>query len=651
MAEMEEVVILKVGTDEAVKSVADLRENISLYKQALSEVEIGTQDYQNILKELQINQAALKNAMHATAGTMQDVVRDATAMNVQFDEQNKLIIDETTSYNALVKKMAELDQQFRSTTDAGERAKLGQQINSVNDALKKFDEDRGKFGRNVGNYKSALDGLSTGFTATAGAAKSVINPLKNMTTGLQALSATPALAVLGLMANALTKVGEGIKSDEENTNSWNRALAAFKPISDAFTRSMQSIGAAAADLANKFVELLYQWGLLDEEAGRHRQQMADDNAYLRQLQRGINLENANLEETISDLRAKAAQRDKYTAQERLTMLEEATKWQMKIEENNSKMLEERLRLAKEEAALARNDAATNDKINELEVAVIEQRVKRNTTLRRLNREMSSAKAEIARADAKAAKDTIAAEDEVTENTIASVDEIEKALARLDKALDDYRSYWNGVAQETAAMLADANEELTASIQEELDAQLDAEFDAMMREREIMRQRIDVFQQFSGAVASIAGTIADIYEQDADASAEAARKAKGFKTAEAIISTLSGAVAAYVSTWTSELPLSVKSILAPVNAAAVLAAGYAQVRKIQSTSVTGTASPVAATVAAPAVTIPMQQVRTITGASEEVRLNQMASPQRVYILASDLQAERNASRVQLAETSF
>ena len=650
MAEMEEVVILKVGTDEAVKSVADLRENIRAYKDILKEAEIGGEEYQNALKDLQINQAALKNAMHATTGTMQDVVRDATAMNVQFDEQNKLIIDETTSYNALVKKMAELDQQFRSATDAGERAKLGQQINSVNDALKKFDEDRGKFGRNVGNYKSALDGLSTGFTATAGAAKSVINPLKNMTTGLQAFSATPALAMLGLLANALTKVISGMKGTTEGVDGLNRILAAFKPIGDAFVNAIQDIGKKVADLGNKIIDLLDKYDLLSQ-AARERIRLQEDLSSVTQAQIDNIKYEADLEEAAAVKRDMAYDKEKYTLKQREKYWDDYALIVKTIYRNRANLAEAAYKLEELEHQKQGDNYKDLEKLNRLYAESVKARAALSDTERTLRRERDRVLKGEASSVPKITKDAA----EQAEATLATVAEVLEGIdKRMDESLRARLEAEKQAAQDEAnlnAVMESQWEGQTDTIQAEINAQLDAEFDAMMREREIMRQRIDVFQQFSGAVASIAGTIADIYEQDADASAEAARKAKGFKTAEAIISTLSGAVAAYVSTWTSELPLTVKSILAPVNAAAVLAAGYAQVRKIQSTSVTGTASPVAATVAAPAVTIPMQQVRTITGASEEVRLNQMASPQRVYILASDLQAERNASRVRIAETSF
>ena len=48
---------------------------------------------------------------------------------------------------------------------------------------------------------------------------------------------------------------------------------------------------------------------------------------------------------------------------------------------------------------------------------------------------------------------------------------------------------------------------------------------------------------------------------------------------------------------------------------------------------------------------VQQVRTLTSASEEDRLNRMADDHRVYILSSDLEADRDQRRVQVEETTF
>jgi hypothetical protein len=98
------------------------------------------------------------------------------------------------------------------------------------------------------------------------------------------------------------------------------------------------------------------------------------------------------------------------------------------------------------------------------------------------------------------------------------------------------------------------------------------------------------------------------------------------------------------------------ILGAIQAATVTATGMANIAKLRSTNVKGGGSGNAsvsmpAAVAAPSVQPEVTTTRAITTNSEEERLNQMASPQRVYILDSDLQANEQARRVQVAETTF
>ena len=93
MAE-EIVTILNVQTGEAVNSVAELRDNVKLLKEALKEAEKqsgteeGWKEYQATLEKLKVNQAALKDAMYATQGTFEDLTASATGAS--------------TSYNSLV---------------------------------------------------------------------------------------------------------------------------------------------------------------------------------------------------------------------------------------------------------------------------------------------------------------------------------------------------------------------------------------------------------------------------------------------------------------------------------------------------------------------------------------------------------------------
>ena len=83
MAE-ETITILRVGTDEAVRNIADLKNNVKALKEGfedaegvwhngIEDLEIGTKEYQDTLEELKVNQNALKDAMYATSSSMEDV--------------------------------------------------------------------------------------------------------------------------------------------------------------------------------------------------------------------------------------------------------------------------------------------------------------------------------------------------------------------------------------------------------------------------------------------------------------------------------------------------------------------------------------------------------------------------------------------------
>ena len=648
MAEIENVVIFRADTGAAVKTVGDLKASISFLKKELDKAEVGTKAYADTLVQLQTQQAALKNAMHDTTYTTEEEA-DAFA---QTAKQAKGL---GTSYNALVRQMADLDQQFRNTEDVAKRDALGAQIKNINAQLKEMDAQRGKFGRNVGNYSSALDNLGNILGRTGGQFGKVVSGAKAAKLGFDALSTTPVIGVLGLLASALSKVISGMKTSEENTMAWERALAAFKPIADAFTRSMQQVGKAVADVANWIVDLLDKWGLLNE-ASQQRIALEEKNQRIIQLQRATAINNAQLEQEVAELRNKAAQKEKYTAKERLAFLEQAVKWEEKIAKNNKELAEQRLAAAEEEAALTDNGTEDKERLTQLKVAAIQAEKDFYVTTRRLQSEMATARREIANEGAAGARAVVEQVEEETGIVIQSIDELMKILEAAEKADDERRAAKVAADKEVTelseAMLAGQTEALQA----ELDAQLEAEYDAMMEEREIQRQRIDTFTAYCSGISTLASSLADIYEADSDASEAAAKQAKDLQTASAIISTIGGAVSAYMNTINS-IPNPVVAIpLAIINAASVLAAGYAQVKKIQQTKVGkssgSSVSTPSAVVSAPAATAGgVQEIRTITGASEEDRLNRMASDTRVYVVESDITNAQNAQRVRVAEASF
>lgn len=642
MAEIENVVIFRADTGEAVRTVGDLKASIKFLKEELDGAEVGTKEYADTLVALQTQQAALKNAMHDTS-------YEANSEGDTFAQTAKQAKGLGNSYNALVRQMADLDQQFRATEDTAKRDQLGAQIKLINSQLKEMDAQRGKFGRNVGNYQSALDGLAAGFKATAGAAGSVIPKAQGVTAGFKALSATPVIGILGLLAQALVKIISGLKSSEENTNKMNTALAAFKPLADAATRIVQGLGNAIGKVVQWVADLLVKWGILDEKLAEARVNMEKESQAIVKLERDNMVAVAKLRAEIDELREQAADKEKYNAKQREQFLRDAAAKEEEIYNKEVELAERKFALAQQEASTTENSKETNDKLAQLEADLISKRSERAKMMRRLTREINTTLREQGSTARQVTEEIL----ETEETAILSIDELFKRIEEAERKDDEARATRLKDQEDLDKEFDLLYQQQTAAVQAELDAQIEAEWQAMMKEREIQQQRLSTFSAFTTSLSSLAGALANIYDADASASEEAAEKSKALQVASAIISTIGGAVSAYTSTWSSALPLTAKSILAPINAAAVLAAGYAQVRQIQQVKVgSGSSRSAQAVVSAPMATItPVQQVRQVTGRTEEERLNQMADPARVYIVESDIEKALNASRVKVAETSW
>ena len=203
-------------------------------------------------------------------------------------------------------------------------------------------------------------------------------------------------------------------------------------------------------------------------------------------------------------------------------------------------------------------------------------------------------------------------------------------------------------------------------QERADLSVEIETNALREKMRLRKQDLkdaeekakaqkDILKGVASATSGILGSIADMYEEDEENSEKNADKIKGLRIAAATIDTLSGAIGAFMQA-SETIPPPYGQIVGAISAAAVTAAGIAEIAKIKSTKVNGSsgsaATPTAMAVAsAPTLTTEVANVRSLTSASEEDRLNQMASDQRVYIVASDIEASQNQIKTQVAESSF
>lgn len=595
----ETITIFRADTGAAVKSIADLRESIKALKGTLETMDIGSKDYADTLSQLQVQQAALKNAMHATtqAGDDQSDTFAATARAAK---------GLGTSYNALVKQMADLDQQFRATEDAAERTRLGEQIKAINEELKKMDADRGKFGRYVGDYfnqaKEAMKSVIQDLPSGLGLVK---KGMDDVSKSMGLLSKQPILGIIALLAPLINKITEGLKDNKTAMDAVKKLLDALKPVADFFQGILEKIAGWLSQAIDYFLELGQKSGI----------------EFKNIVSGAVGVGNAILQFILTPIRntidgAKALG----------NVFQQIFKGQFKEAAQTARQAVKDIGENFKKGFDFKGNFEAGKKVGE-EFAAGLKSTKRNA---------QEAAREVG--------------EEANKELLAKWTDLERAI----KAREDMVDQWT---KETAQMVDEETKAVTGELQTWLDemeaaqwAEIESERKAQEEREKMNKARIQGLMELAGATSSILGSIADLYDENSEEDEAAAQKAKALRTASAIIDTISGAVGAYMQT-VKTLPAPWNIPAAAANAAAVLAAGYAQIRSINAVKVGGSSGSAGAVVPAPAFQPAVQQVRNVTGASEEERLNRIAGRQRVYILASDLQAERDSSRVQIAETSW
>lgn len=709
MATTQEVVtILRVDTGEAVKNVGDLKANVKAYKEQLDGLEIGSQEYQDTLSALKVNQNALRDAMYATSASMDDLTKSAQGAG--------------ETYNALVHRMASMKEELRnidvSTKSGKERfAQLSSEINKVNDKLKGMDAAQGNFQRNVGNYEGALNKFAGSLKSMGVNADAMINPLKNVTGGLKALSATPAVAIIGLIASLLTKVIGALKSSEENTNAMTQALSVFAGVGDIAKNVLQTLGAALAKVAEVVANLAYKLFPALREAADKRNEVTKQEIELAKMQRKVNEDNAAAELEIAKLKAAASDKATYSAKERLDFLQQASDKEEEMMKRNLDVARANLKLQEDAANLAGNSTEENNKLSEAKVAVLKAETEYFKKQKELNAQMSEArKAMTAEIEAetkkqasayKSVEDAIMADitaidaelDKEAQNVAKQVNELDKvAQAKRDRQLKDLEESatrskeYNKVTIDDAEVLAAEERRITAETlqrklemlaqfsqdarntgdttaylqyqQQMADTEVEIERNKLAEEQRLRKKdradaeatqkaKLATLQAAASGTSSILSSIADMYEANGENDEEAQKKAKGLRIASATIDTISGAIGAYMQSVKS-MPAPYGAIVGAIQAAVVTATGIANIQKIKNTDIsansTGASSSFTATTA-PAVQTTTQEV-AVTSNSADAVLNQIANtPQKVYILQSDLEAANKTSKVQVSESTF
>ena len=637
--------VVRVETDQSVDNLKALREQVKLYREKLNEAEIGSTDFTEAQRKLSEVSDQVKNVL--MLGTK------------EIDDTNK-------SYDSLVRTMSQLTKAWRATGDEAERARLGEQILEINTQLKTLDASRGNFQRNVGNYSSAFDGLSTSMSQ-------VVRELPSLQMGLN----TFVLAIsnnLPILADNIARVKAEVadlnaKGDKgvstigaivKSLKSWNTLLMVIIVIVQAVVSNWDKISKLwrdttpqekaeeAIEAMNKAIER--QQNLLREQ---NTEALRQYTAELRNVGGEADKAREALErynQALKDNALAQAEANKATASER----EQA----LALEEAKARARLEELKASMQAVGGTAAVALYIDDIKEAE-----------KTLAEIQTIRAEAKAELskyAEAEAKAENDIVKAQVDV------DIKRAEDAKKRREEEAQAYVDLWvktfEQVEEDIAKTMEEdnfrkslhdaTNERIDAVIAEEM-----AEFDALVKieeevtkhEKAEAKKRKKIAEDEAKAkiaqakaerdqrisiLSDLTGNMASIFEENTIAY-------KSFAMAEAIINTYQAATKSI-----AELGMP----WGAVAAASALAAGFALVKNIMSVDTSGKSTPningdVGAVVSAPAVVQEVPITRTTIDRDQEERLNANLSNQRVYVVYSDIEMAGKQVQVQRSESSF
>lgn len=373
------------------------------------------------------------------------------------------------SYAALRDKLSELKKQWEETNSEAERKGLATQIREVDSQIKLLDATTQSYNsmvlRGIETISKEIVALSNPLAVAKTATVALGNAMK-------ALIANPVGAFIMAIVAAVKLLKMGFEGSESASNKLKMAFAALEPITNAIKNGLTGIANVVGDILQlipklvegvqsagvKIAEILNKMGLVSDEK---LQQMKDNieegktlvaismdlaqrEIDIQDRKRAFLVEEAKVEMEVSELRAKAAETDKYTAQERARFLEEAKNKEKALMDERLAIAQEEYDIAKTRAALTDNTDADYDRLAELEANLYKVKKDYNDKIRSLNKGIAS--------NSKSTNQTVREEEDKTlEHLKATIQE------RMKLVLDGTLSYLDLKRQE---------EEVDWKIQEE-----------------------------------------------------------------------------------------------------------------------------------------------------------------------------------------
>lgn len=398
MAEKEIILNVKVqtNTEAAIKQIMELNTQIEREKNLQKEynqwLKEGTVSWEEYNREMELSK------QHVTEySTKIRALRKEIQNNIKVESDLRGSLVQLRA--ALSNLTAEYDNLSKAERDSAKGKELQEKINAVTKELKGAEEATGRFNRNVGNYENAIKNVFGNNQLVAGI-QAVRNGVIGVSKAFDLLKSHPVIAVISVITALFLKLANSAKNNEEQYVKLQQVLAPLKMAMDGITRVVESIvdvflsaAQAVTGLVGAFLDFIGVGDSINQNSKDYIE-LEKQKLDLANKERSDLVENAKLSMEASDLRAKSAQKDKYSAEERIQFLNEAIDKEKAMADNELEQAKQRLEIAKKEAERTKNSKEVNDELAQAEANLYNVQKEYNTKTRELYSQRSEAQTKL-----------------------------------------------------------------------------------------------------------------------------------------------------------------------------------------------------------------------------------------------------------------
>lgn len=398
MAEKEIIIGVKVqtNTEAAIKQIMELNTQIEREKNLQKEynqwLKEGTVSWEEYNREMELSK------QHVTEySTKIRALRKEIQNNIKVESDLRGSLVQLRA--ALSNLTAEYDNLSKAERDSAKGKELQEKINAVTKELKGAEEATGRFNRNVGNYENAIKNVFGNNQLVAGI-QAVRNGVIGVSKAFDLLKSHPVIAVISVITALFLKLANSAKNNEEQYVKLQQVLAPLKMAMDGITRVVESIvdvflsaAQAVTGLVGAFLDFIGVGDSINQNSKDYIE-LEKQKLDLANKERSDLVENAKLSMEASDLRAKSAQKDKYSAEERIQFLNEAIDKEKAMADNELEQAKQRLEIAKKEAERTKNSKEVNDELAQAEANLYNVQKEYNTKTRELYSQRSEAQTKL-----------------------------------------------------------------------------------------------------------------------------------------------------------------------------------------------------------------------------------------------------------------